>query len=142
MMDRARVTRGVCGFLLAVLVFAAAGCGGGHAAMEGTVTLDDTPVDGGVISLFPDKGTAKGDVGHAEIVNGKSSLSKGPPPGKYRVEIVWYKKTGKQVVGSDPPNKEDETIQVIPEKYNKSSELKVELTSGSNTHDYPLKSGK
>ena len=66
----------------------------------------------------------------------------GPPPGKYRVEIVWYKKTGKQVVGSDPPNKEDETIQVIPEKYNKASELKVDLTSGSNTHDFPLKSSK
>ena len=56
--------------------------------------------------------------------------------------VVWHKKTGKQVVGSDPPNKEDETIQVIPEKYNKASELKVDLTSGSNTHDFPLKSSK
>ena len=111
---------------------------------EVTITRRIAAAPATVFSFFTDAGTSKGDQGRADIVDGKYSIGSGsgPPPGKYRVEIIWYKKTGKQVVGSDPPNKEDETIQVIPEKYNKSSELKVELTSGSNTHDFPLKSGK
>src|SRR5262245_24500941 len=131
------VTMPAC--MLFVALAATAGCGGGRASVDGTVTLDNVPVDGGMIYFFPDVG--KADNGHAEIKDGKYSLAsgQGPPPGNYRVEIVWHKKTGKQVVGSDPPNKEEETIQVIPEKYNKSSELKVEIKAGSNTHDFPLK---
>src|SRR5207244_11412955 len=120
MFPRARVRHTACGLGLLFLVFVAAGCSS-RAAVEGTITLDNEPVDGGVISFFPDGGASKGDQGRADIVDGKYSIGSGsgPPPGKYRVEIIWYKKTGKQVVGSDPPNKEDETIQVIPEKYNK-----------------------
>src|SRR5262249_59685342 len=100
------VTRWACACGMAVVFLGAVGCGGSGAAVEGTVTFDNTPVDGGRISLFSQQGVTKGDVGTSEIINGKYSISKGPPPGTYRVEIVWHKKTGKQVVGSDPPNKE------------------------------------
>jgi hypothetical protein len=126
--------------LLAVVLLGVSGCGGNRAAVEGTVTFDKEPVDGGMILFFPEK-EAKTHKGRADIVNGSYRISSGdaPPPGKYRVEIVWYKKTGKQVVSKgDPPNMEDETIQVIPEKYNTKSILTADLKAGSNTENYAL----
>src|SRR5581483_7581247 len=85
-----------------VLPFAlllAAGCGGGAARVEGNVTLDGEPVDGGTISFFAaaaDKQHA--DKGHGPITNGHYAVnSPDLKPGNYRVEIFWNKKTGKTV---------------------------------------------
>jgi hypothetical protein len=130
----------ICGgALLGLALLTAAGCGGkGGASIEGSVTLDNEPVDGGVILFFP---PGKADAARADIVNGKYTVEagKGPPPGKYRVEIVWYKKTGKQVVSkNDPPHKEDETIPMIPKKYNEQSTLSAEITAGTNTVNFNL----
>src|SRR6267378_1002899 len=138
MIDRARLGRVAGGMLLGLALVLVAGCGGSGSAVEGTVTLDKEPVDGGMILFFTEAGKGGKDAGRADIVGGNYSIGagKGPPPGKYRVEIVWHKKTGKQVVSKgDPPNMEDETIQVIPEKYNAKSNLKAELKSGSNTEN-------
>ena len=127
--------------LLVFSVFLLTGCGDGisRATVQGAVTLDGTPIDGGrIMFIAPDKtGNAA-----ADIKDGKFSVpaAKGPSIGTHRVEIVWYKKTGKQVVGSDPPNMVEETIQVVPKKYNAKSGELAEIKAGANTFNFDLKS--
>ena len=121
------------------LVFLA-GCGGPRA--EGTVTLDGQPVEDGTITFFPEAGQGPNVPG--EIKGGKYTIdsSRSLKPGPYRVEIYWFKKTGKQVPNTnDPGTKIDEAKQVIADEYNRSSKLKVEIKSGSNPLDFALKSG-
>ncbi len=131
-------------FFLAWGAFLLTGCGSSNrAAVKGSVTFDGAPVDGGMILFFPAAGEYKADQGHAEIKDGTYELpsGKGPPPGNYRINITWEKKTGKQVVSKgDPPNMEDETIQVIPPQYNRESKLTKEVKAGPNTIDFQLTS--
>src|SRR5260370_41190549 len=115
------------------------GCGApSRAGVQGNVTLDGAPVDGGKIMFI-----AAGAMGnaHADIKEGKYELAagQGHSLGTYRIEIYWYKKTGKKVVGSDPPNLVEEKIQLIPEKYNTKSSVKEEIKPGMNIFNYDLK---
>jgi hypothetical protein len=118
------------------------GCGGGdRSSVSGTVTLDGEPVTKGSILFDPVESREVKPVGLIE--NGSYSLTSetGPKPGKHKVEIRWAKPTGKQVpVKDDPPNMIDETKEAVPAKYNTSTELTVEITPGSNRHDFPLTS--
>jgi len=119
------------------------GCGSGKSRVEGTVTLDGSPVDGGVIAFFPAGTSEQHDAGHAEIKDGKYSVeeTKDLKPGNYRVEISWNKPTGKKVpTPGDPDIKMDQVHQVIPAKYNTKSTLSETLTSGTNKKDFDLKS--
>jgi hypothetical protein len=60
-------------------------------------------------------------------------------PGKHRVEIFWFRKTGKQVMTGEGGTPKDEKAQVIPTKYNSESELTVDVKPGRNTFDFDLK---
>jgi hypothetical protein len=113
------------------------GCGARSAT--GTVSFDGTPVDGGVISFVPEGKAARAN---ADIVGGKYTVASGTlTTGKNRVEILWNKKTGRKIpVPGDPGTTTDETLQVIPEKFNKSSTLTADVKSGNNTIDFDLKS--
>jgi hypothetical protein len=130
----------VAGLFIALSSLVVTGCGeSGRSGVQGTVNLDGKPVDGGRISFIPPD--PKGVYAHADIKEGKYELDarQGPGLGTCRVVIVWYKKTGKKVVGSDPPNLVEETKQVIPDKYNDKSSLKEEIKPGMNTFNYELK---
>jgi hypothetical protein len=119
------------------------GCGNsGRAGVQGNVMLDGAPVDGGMITFIA--ADPKGVNAHADIKEGKYELAagQGPSLGTHRVEIYWYKKTGRKVVGSDPPNLVEEKIQLVPEKYNVKSSFKEEVTPGMNTFNYELKKKK
>jgi hypothetical protein len=122
-----------------------AGCGGDKASIEGTVTFDGAPVDGGAITFLPEGDSKEAARGGAQITDGKYTVNSatGLPAGKYKVEIVWKKKTGKQIPNtSDPGTTVDETKQVLPMKYNSKTELTVEIKSGSNRGvNFDLKSG-
>jgi hypothetical protein len=124
----------------ALLCFTVIGCSS-SGSVEGNVTIDGTPVDGGEISFTKqlDKGNATTLRG--SIDSGKYSVKSSTfVPGEYTVVILWNKKTGKQIMSSDPPNKIDETIQMIPKKYNTESTTKVDLKAGTNTQNFDLKS--
>jgi hypothetical protein len=129
--------RGLRTLLLAVTLVSLAGCGG--SSVQGTVTLDGAPVDGGAIRFTPEgTGSALG----SEVVGGKYSI-KGKPiaPGSYRVDINWKKPTGRKVpTPGDPGTTMDETAEAIPAQFNSKSTLKADLTAGSNTKDFDLKS--
>ena len=118
-------------FALALTVLA--GCGGGRTSVEGTVTFNGESVDDGGINFIPEDGSGKKSGG--EIKDGKYSIStdRGPPPGKYKVEIYWNKKTGKTVIDkADTGAKTSETSQVIPAQFNTSTTLTTEIKSGKN----------
>ena len=81
-----------------------AGCGGsGRGPVSGTVTLDDQPLEHGVINFRPVEGfSAPGSGG---VVTGGSfeiPAAKGLQPGKYKVTISAFKKTGRMI--QDFPN--------------------------------------
>lgn len=107
--------------------------------------FDGHPVESGSIAFIPDGGGTGASPASGEIKDGKYAIDseRGPMPGKYRVEIIWKKKTGKQIPNpSDPGTTMDETKQVIPQKYNTKTELTVEIKSGSNKDvNYDLKAG-
>lgn len=117
-----------------------AGCGSGGTQLEGTVTFDGQPVDGGTITFMSEGG--QGTNAGGPIQGGKYAIESKLPPGKFKVEINWFKSTGKTLANkSDPGTKMDETKQVIPMEYNKQSKLTAEVKSGSNTFNFELKSG-
>jgi hypothetical protein len=131
--------RGPRALLLVLALVGLAGCGG--PSVQGTVTLDGAPVDGGAIRFTP-AGEGTGSPLGAQIVGGKYSIrGNAIAPGSYRVDINWKKPTGRKVpTPGDPGNTMDETAEAIPAIYNSKSTLKEDLTSGSNTKNFELKS--
>jgi hypothetical protein len=132
--------------ILALMCFALTGCGSeGRAPVEGTVTLDSQPVDGGAITFVPEEykeGSIERAQVTADIKDGKYSLngSHGLLPGKYRVVIHWSKKTGRQVADPDTGTMIDEAKEQIPSIYNANSKTMVEIPSSGNKFDYTLSS--
>jgi len=105
------------------------------------VTLDGDPVDGGSIAFIPLGGGDQQRRVGAPIVSGRYAIpaEKHLAPGKYRVEIHWPRKTGRKVaIPDDPPNMMDETIEVVPPKFNTRSELTADI-GGSTPGDFDLK---
>jgi len=133
-----RPRHALCLVPLVLALAVLAGCSSSkRVPVSGTVTFDGKPVDGGVIAFLPEGDVAPGGKGtvSGEIVEGKYSLpsGRGPDAGKYKVQITWNKKTGKQIdTPGDPGTKMDDTVQVIPPKYNKQTILTAEIKSGSN----------
>ena len=126
--------------LLALALVGLAGCGA--PAIQGTVTLDGAPVDGGAIRFTPSGGEGTAGSAGAQIIGGKYVI-KGTTlaPGSYRVDINWKKPTGRKVpTPGDAGTTMDETAEAIPAIYNQKSTLKADITSGSNTKDFELKS--
>ena len=107
------MTRSRTALSAAVLAAALSGCSS-QATVKGTVRFDGQPVENGGITFIP--AGAGGQKAGAEIRNGTYEIprDRAPAPGKYKVEVTWNKKTGKQVtVPGDPGNKIDETQQAI-----------------------------
>jgi hypothetical protein len=123
-------------FALSLLV----GCSGdGRRAVTGEVTLDGEPVNGGSIVFLPAGG--EGSKGAAEIIDGKYAIpsAQGLQPGNYRVEISWFKSTGKQIPSGDPGMLMDERLEAVPSQFNKASTLTVNITADESKHDFHLK---
>ncbi|MEA1951327.1 MAG: hypothetical protein U9N87_08080 [Planctomycetota bacterium] len=114
-----------CG--LGLLLLAGCGPSSDRQALEGTVTLDGAPLAEGSITLRPLPGT-RGPPAGGKISEGKFSVSpeEGTFAGTFRVEITASRKTGRQVTDQFG-NPVDEMAQYIPTKYNRQSELTVEI---------------
>jgi hypothetical protein len=127
--------------LIAVLC-ACTGCGG-RVRVEGNVTLDGAPVDGGSISFFQGSGPGS-DKGNALILDGKYVIegdrARNLTPGNYTVQIFWIQKLGNS--GPNPANVDTSPAvkQLIPPQYNVKSTLTREITPGPNKLDFGLKS--
>ena len=127
---------------IALLAFAAGCSSSDRSAVKGSVKFEGDSVDQGGVAFLPlGGGDGKEQVrATGQIENGAYAFDdyRGPNPGKYRVELTWNKKTGRKVPGEGGVMK-DETVQVVPAKYNTASELVVEVKRGANTFDFDLK---
>lgn len=111
--------------LVALSAILAAGCGGdGKKTVSGTVTFEGKPLPTGEIIMRDDKGNP--DV--AEIKDGRYSIV--TSPGAKTVEITSIQETGKTDPLGGP-----EKANVIPEKYNTATELKINIPADSPNFD-------
>ena len=128
---------------MALAMLTALGCGGDDfIPLQGEVKLDGQPVAGpGTIAFYPEQGTESPGAS-GEIVGGKYQIpeEKGPSAGTFRVEITWPKATGRKLPSLDPGMTVEERAEAIPAKYNSNTELKVEISSDKNVHNFDLKS--
>ena len=121
-----------------LLLTCAVGCGSGLATVDGTVSLDGQPVDRGMISLEPLDG--KGPTVGANVEGGKFVVAD-VLPGKKKVQIFAVKKIGEKIDADVPGSAPIEiTQEIIPAKYNATTELTLEVTAPATTHSFELKS--
>jgi hypothetical protein len=129
--------------LVLLSCLAGGGCTGKRASVDGAVTYDDQPVDGGRIFFIPQGGLVGRPAVHATIELGKYYLpaAQGPELGNHRVEIVWHKKPGGKPLGKpgDPGFTTDDLVQTLPAVYNSKSTLSVDVQPRNNTFDFSLK---
>jgi hypothetical protein len=125
-----------------VVLCACAGCAG-RPSIQGNVTLDGVPVDGGSISFFQGSGPGS-DKGNAPITAGKYVIegerAQNLTPGSYTVRIFWIQLIGSS--RSNPTNADASAPvrQAIPPQYNVNSTLTREIQSGPNKLDFDLQS--
>jgi hypothetical protein len=106
--------------------------------VHGTVTLDDKPLEEGLIAFVP----AAGETAKAEAVIQNGAYSVRVAPGQKVVEIRGFKTTGHEhAVKGNPaspllPIRQD----IVPPKYNEQSELNREINSNSSIEDFALRS--
>jgi hypothetical protein len=121
------------GLVLGVALLAAvplAGCaddGPARKAVSGTVALDGRPLDAGSITFAPVDGFT---AANAEVVDGAFRIDRasGLAPGRYQVQIVADRSTGKTIPNPDFPDRTIEEVNnVIPPRYNVKTELTVEV---------------
>lgn len=118
------------------------GCGTenklGRQGISGTVTLDGVPIANGTIRFEPlaENGVASGTT----IAQGKYDISaaRGLPPGEY---VVRISSAGETAAPEPLPGDSSKLAEeLVPEKFNTNSELKVTIKKGSNeTQDFSLK---
>jgi hypothetical protein len=138
--------RPACHALLtaAVTLLSAVGCGPKDArlAIKGVVTLDGEPVASGVVSFFPMTPSAGTTVAGAAVSQGRYELqvSKGLPPGDYRVEIRIPRPTGRTAVDPATGESTPEVREAAPARYNEESELRVTVAPGTGDLDFLLES--
>ena len=105
----------------------------GLCSVEGTVTLDGTPIADGRINFGPMAGSS-GTATGATIVNGKYSAR--ASAGEMVVTIRSQKKETIQ----DPDHGDMvQMTELVPEKYNQQSELKATIQPGNKKFDFDLK---
>jgi hypothetical protein len=132
---------------LACLGIVLAGCGGREYTgaprfpLSGTITYDGVAVDAGTISFLPMSGDHQRVTGGV-ITDGAYAIpeAKGANEGKYRVEIRWAKRTGKQYHDRELNMMVDERKEGLPPRFHKQSELTVEVSATQTTFDFGLKS--
>ena len=117
----------------------AAGCrgGSGFGNVSGTVAYDGKPVEQGSISFVPVDG--KGPTAGGMIANGKYAVEK-VPVGAAKVSISGVRVTGtKKLYEDDPESPVVQTAtELLPPKYNQSSELQYEVKAGPQTKNFDL----
>lgn len=130
--------------LIPILVISLVGCGGvlsgkrSTVTLQGTVSLDGTPVDEGTISFEPKDG--KGGSVSAQITDGNFETRIEPGVKIVKINSPKMLRTEPAYPGSpDSPMIEVSTEQ-IPAKYNSPSRLEKDLTEVSGPVSFELTS--
>jgi hypothetical protein len=119
-------------WITAVCAMAAclAGCGkqNGLLEVQGAVSYKNQPVQKGTISFLPADGNAPTAAGI--ITDGRFAVK--VAPGKKQVKIESFKVVGRRHLHAEDPKSPmiDVREQLLPDRYNKKTELVREVTSG------------
>ena len=144
---------GLTATLLVCLLSAGCDTGPGLAPVEGTVTLDGTPLAGAEVEFQPTAPDTRPSVGVTDA-SGHYELrytmnEKGALLGEHIVRISMSEDADLDDVGGGTApttdqgaHEEEEGAGRIPARYNVDSELKETVNSGSNTIDFALESGE
>lgn len=131
--------------VLACLAFLIASCGRQYGSdhrfpLSGTVRVNGQPIDQGAISFIPTD-YKKQRVSGGTIQEGVYSVPepKGANAGPYRVEIRWFKKTGRMIPDRDSGELYEERKEGLPKRYHEQSELTAEVSPAQSTFDFDLK---
>jgi hypothetical protein len=110
-----------------------------RATVSGAVTLDNQPLNSGIIRFAPTDGrTAPSE---AKITDGKFNVDM--PLGEKRVSISAPKVVGQRKVYETPDSPTvDITQELIPARYNAQTELTFTAAPGSHSKDFDLSAGK
>jgi hypothetical protein len=131
----------VVSFTLLIPTFSL-GCGNSSpptATVSGHVKLDGVDLEGGRIQFASAGG---GLPVEGDIKGGKYEVAK-VPTGEVKVSISWVRPTGKKRDSYGPGSeKVDITEESIPSIYNTNTELRLTVTTGSNSKDFDLKKAK
>jgi hypothetical protein len=128
---RKRIPFGLCLCLIGL-----GGCSGdGQSVLTGEVTLDGQPLKEGLIKFIPLDG--KTTTADAVITDGRFTAT--VPVGEKRVEISAPKVVGKTRMMPESPEK-DIIDELLPERYNAKSDLKMTVERGPQTKKFELKS--
>lgn len=126
---------------LLVCVVASTGCGAknpqGRKAVEGTISIDGTPIAEGSIEFMPDSSNAVQTSSGAVITDGKFSISetKGLTDGTYSVAVSARVDTGETVDG--PMGPESVFEELVPPQYGSETQEKTTF-SGKGPFVYEL----
>ncbi len=133
------VTKRVPLLLALLLLLFSGGCGNKDlGAVTGTITLDDQPLADAFVEFTP---TGEG---------GSPSYGKTDANGKYEMEFsrdqsgAWIGANSVRITTEDVQDVDGEEVNVaekVPAQYNTDSTLTADVQPGSNTFDFPLKSG-
>ena len=114
------------------------GCGGeeGLGQVTGVVKLDGKPLPDAAVEFNPDRGKGLTSYGRTDKSGAYYMMAtrtdKGAAVGKNKVSITTYNLVDKGGQISSVP-------ELVPTKYNQSTELEADVRSGSNTFDFDLK---
>ncbi len=128
-----------CLSLLLVVPLGLLGCGDGvsKGTVNGTVSLDGQPLKEGVVNFEAVDG--KSGSSSAAIKDGAFTAS--VPTAEMKVMFSASKVLGKKKMYDTPDSPTvDETVELIPAKYNTSSTLKLTVKSGTQSEKYELQS--
>ena len=133
---RARYIGTVGGLLASALVIAGCSDGAGLADVTGSITVDGAPAEKGSITFIPDDG--KGPTAGGEIVAGRYAAR--VPVGTSKVQVRIPKVVGHKKLYNTPDSpSQDLLAEVLPERYNTKTELRLEVKPGKNEKDWELK---
>jgi hypothetical protein len=119
--------------ILALMLLALIGCGQATSSVSGVVTVDDAPLENGVISFAPTDGEGVAVV--ATISSGKYSAQMST--GKKQVQISAPTVVGKRKEYDHPDAPEVEiTEELLPERFNSQSELTYDALPGQQTQNW------
>lgn len=118
------------------------GCGRGgpeRYELSGAISYDGQPVENGDI-IFSPLDSATGKASGGPIVAGRYSIAshEGPTAGKYRVEIIAMRPSGKKNAGEGTTPPADLMEQYIPSAYNDDSKFEVEIGDDKHNLDFSL----
>jgi hypothetical protein len=121
-----------------LLLLAAVGCGSSSlGTVQGTVTLDGQPLKEGVVRFVPADG--KSQTATAPIADGKFTAF--VPLGEMKVEFSAPRVVGRHKVYDTPDSPlVDDVAELIPERFNTKSQLRISVKKGSQEETFALQS--